>query len=101
MTQPPIPEVCPPGEGRLLPSIWREPGAVAAFGLVSRRVGRRHPAKDRNAVRACHEEIIRPELGARIGQALVSPALSFSMAWLIVKLAGVCEGGNSTKDWTI
>jgi|RhiMetStandDraft_4_1073278.scaffolds.fasta_scaffold216351_1 hypothetical protein len=34
-------------------------------------------------------------------QALVSPALSLSMTWLIVKLAGVCEGGNSTNDCTI
>jgi hypothetical protein len=31
-------------------------------------------------------------------QALVSPALSFSMTWPIVKLAGDCEGGNSTSD---
>jgi hypothetical protein len=35
------------------------------------------------------------------GQALVIPALSLSITWLIVKLAGVCEGGNSANDWTI
>ena len=34
-------------------------------------------------------------------QALVIPALSLSMTWPIVKLAGVCEGGNSTNDWAI
>jgi len=33
--------------------------------------------------------------------ALVMPAFSFSITWLIVKLAGRCEGGNSTNDWAI
>ena len=35
------------------------------------------------------------------GQALVIPALSLSMTWLIVKLAGRCDGGNSINDWAI
>jgi hypothetical protein len=38
---------------------------------------------------------------ARGCQALVIPALSLSMTWLIVKLAGRCDGGNSTNDWAI
>jgi hypothetical protein len=33
-----------------------------------------------------------------IGHALVIPAFSFSMTWLIVKLAGLCDGGNSIND---
>ena len=33
--------------------------------------------------------------------ALVNPALSFCRTWLTVKLAGVCDGGNSINDWTI
>jgi hypothetical protein len=36
-----------------------------------------------------------------LGQALVMPALSFPNTCVTVKLAGVCEGGNSTSDWTI
>ena len=47
-----------------------------------------------------------PKIAVRVfrkdqGQALVIPALSLSMTWLIVKLAGVCDGGNSTNDWAI
>jgi len=65
-------------------------GAGATPGCIINSEGRRAEVADRKA---------QPVCGGR--HALVMPAFSFSITWLIVKLAGRCEGGNSASDWAI
>jgi hypothetical protein len=63
---------------------WRDPGVHHLLGGPPGRSGRQEGT-------AC----------LRGHHALVMPAFSFSITRLIVKLAGRCEGGNSTNDWAI
>src|SRR5262245_3805882 len=63
-------------------------------GYCGGRVGALHDVLGRPGWRRGSATMKIALLGTGFDQALVIPALSLSITWAMVKLAGVCDGGN-------